>query len=483
MAGAYVSLYIRRTFSVPDLSRVPRLVLQIDYDDSFVAYLNGVEVARANVTGEPPTYNTRARFGHEASLGDASPQPVGVFDLSRFTHLLKPGNNVLAVQGHNKEFAGSSDFSVIPSLFGGEAPAPPAPPALPIGPDATWRYLKGTQEPPSNWAAIGFDSSTWLEGPSGFGYGDGDDSTLLDDMEGRYVSVYFRRAFTVPDQLRIRRLVLSVDYDDAFVAYLNGVEVARANVNGTPPRYNVQAARDHEASSGDNSPQPVEQFDISWAIGWLVQGTNVLAVQGHNIDPDVSSDFSFIVSLAAAEISPADVSFHIAPGDVWSYFNGAAEPPPGWAAPGFDDSAWLAGRSGFGYGDGDDATILAGMQGNYLTVYARRAFTVDAPDAVNRMFLSMDYDDGFVAYLNGVEIARVAVSGDPPPHDAPATASHGASRDTLGPQPVAIVDISAFIHLLVPGVNVLAVQGHNTSLTDPDFSLIPGLLGARASPD
>jgi hypothetical protein len=38
-----------------------------------------------------------------------------------------------------------------------------------------------------------------------------------------------------------------MDYDDAFVAYINGIEVARANINGSPPAYNSTAISDTEA--------------------------------------------------------------------------------------------------------------------------------------------------------------------------------------------------------------------------------------------
>ncbi|MHC4295806.1 MAG: hypothetical protein ACYS7Y_00750, partial [Planctomycetota bacterium] len=34
----------------------------------------------------------------------------------------------------------------------------------------TWRYFKGTVEPPANWNDLGFDDSSWLLGPTGIGY-------------------------------------------------------------------------------------------------------------------------------------------------------------------------------------------------------------------------------------------------------------------------------------------------------------------------
>jgi hypothetical protein len=167
------------------------------------------------------------------------------------------------------------------------------PQTLPIQEGDVWRYFKGTEEPPTDWNTVGFDDSGWLVDSSGFGYGDGDDATVLSDMQGTYISVYLRKEFTVAVPSTVE---LSMDYDDSFVAYLNGVEVARANVTVTPLAYDTAADSDHEASRGDiySNPQPVEHFVIG--PSQLVVGTNVLAIQGHNKSLG-SSDFSLIPTL------------------------------------------------------------------------------------------------------------------------------------------------------------------------------------------
>ena len=51
-------------------------------------------------------------------------------------------------------------------------------------------YFVGTQEPPATWRDVGFDDSAWGTGPSGFGYGDGDDATFV-----QAGSVYLRFEF------------------------------------------------------------------------------------------------------------------------------------------------------------------------------------------------------------------------------------------------------------------------------------------------
>lgn len=153
-------------------------------------------------------------------------------------------------------------------------------------------------------------------------------------------------------------------------------------------------------------------------------------------------------------------------GATWRYYKGTQAPPADWQTRAFDDASWLTGTVGFGYGDGDDATVLSDMQGQYLSLYARRDFDVLNPDRVAGLVLGVDYDDGFVAYLNGQEVWRRNVSGSPPGHTTPADGEHEAGT-------LAYVDLDP--SLLVPGTNVLAIQGHNASLASDDFTLIPVL--------
>ncbi len=131
----------------------------------------------------------------------------------------------------------------------GECLSSTAPP-LPILAGATWKYMKGTVEPtPTDltaWTRQTFDDQTWLSGASGFGYGAdcvASRATLLTDMQNGYVSVYLRHAFFVSNPGRVTALTLTVDYDDAFVAYINGTEVARRNVTRQPAAPNGRRGR------------------------------------------------------------------------------------------------------------------------------------------------------------------------------------------------------------------------------------------------
>ena len=153
-----------------------------------------------------------------------------------------------------------------------------------------WRYIIPSFAVETGWNTNEFDVSNWDEGPGGFGYGDGDDGTIIDPA----ISVYFRRNFSVSDLTKLSSAVLSADYDDGFVAYLNGHEIGRSyNLSepGTFVPYDETTTYDHEASLY-NGGLP-ESFTLdSLALGsFLTNGENVFAVQIHNVGIN-SSDMS-----------------------------------------------------------------------------------------------------------------------------------------------------------------------------------------------
>lgn len=151
----------------------------------------------------------------------------------------------------------------------------------------TWKYHIGESEPPSNWRYIDFDDTDWLEGPSGFGYGDEDDSTIVEGA----ISLYIRKSFELDNIDNIQQALLHVDYDDGFVAYINGIEIARANINGNPPLFNQTAITYKEAQMYQGGFP--EKFVIDDIQTLLKSGKNVISIQVHNNDIN-SSDLTII---------------------------------------------------------------------------------------------------------------------------------------------------------------------------------------------
>ncbi len=157
----------------------------------------------------------------------------------------------------------------------------------------SFRYEIPNQNTDENWMSSNFDDDEWSSGVSGFGYADGDDNTYI---AAGTIAVYLRKPFSVQDVSEISSLILDVDYDDGFVAYINGVEVARANINGTPPTYNTTTQIDHEAQiyTGGNP----DRFSIDNFQDILINGDNIFSIQVHNISNN-SSDMTIIPFLSA----------------------------------------------------------------------------------------------------------------------------------------------------------------------------------------
>ncbi len=159
-----------------------------------------------------------------------------------------------------------------------------------------WRYHIGLTAPPADWFEPNFDDSSWAEGPGGFGYGDDDDGTIINTTS----SVYLRINFDVQDLAQIEKAILLCDYDDAFVAYLNGQEIGRRGVSGYPPAYNQYADAQHEALLYEGQYPDELSFNKDQLSNFLFNGQNTLAIQVHNINTtssDLSSNFYLAVGL------------------------------------------------------------------------------------------------------------------------------------------------------------------------------------------
>ena len=108
--------------------------------------------------------------------------------------------------------------------------------------------------------------------------------------------------------------------------------------------------------------------------------------------------------------------------------------------------------------------------------YIRIPFTLANADFSN-LLLRVRYDDGFIAYLNGAEVARRNFTGEPRWNsvgsaDNPDAAAVGQTT----------IDISDYVGLLGPGANLLAIHGLNGTIDSSDFLISVELVGRRAEP-
>jgi hypothetical protein len=175
-----------------------------------------------------------------------------------------------------------------------------------------WQYLVPSGKSTMDWRIEGFDASNWKTGASGFGFGDNDDQTVLTITN----SLYIRKEFQVANVETIQKLILHVDFDDAFAAFINGKLVAAENVSFTNRDYeNALVSGSHEAQIYQGLPPTAYVIEVP--SEYLRNGKNVLAIQGYNSGAS-SSDFSLIPFLTLGSTSfttsetPEFISFETA---------------------------------------------------------------------------------------------------------------------------------------------------------------------------
>src|SRR5882672_1903468 len=116
-----------------------------------------------------------------------------------------------------------------------------------ISTNSVWRFRRGNSEassPTNAWRTVGFDdvSAGFVNAPAPFWYGDVyPGGTQLTDMLNSYSTVFLRHTFTVGNAAQVASLRLRAFIDDGFVAWINGVEVARTNVSAASVAYDTLA--------------------------------------------------------------------------------------------------------------------------------------------------------------------------------------------------------------------------------------------------
>ena len=155
-----------------------------------------------------------------------------------------------------------------------------------------------------------------------------------------------------------------------------------------------------------------------------------------------------------------------------------------WTKEGFDDSQWAPGTTPIGY-DADGvysiATPISEMRYNHTTLYLRISFEVAGPEEIEGLGLGLFYDDGFVAYLNGQEVARSTTVGGSPGIPLP----FNITCENRSPEPTDYqwFNVMAYADRLVSGTNWLAIQGINTTAESSDFVISARLVGAWGGSD
>ncbi|MCP4452719.1 MAG: hypothetical protein GY809_14750 [Planctomycetes bacterium] len=179
--------------------------------------------------------------------------------------------------------------------------------------DAPKRVWVPTDDSVTEWTGAGagfFDDSAWLssEGlPGGVGFDRNTEydpfiSLHLDAEMQSSAGCYVRVPFVASRTLNTYDvLLMRIQYDDGFVAYLNGQEVARRNVTGDPA-WNTTAS----ASRNDTGATLFETIDLSAFLPHMRRAENILAIHGMNVSAR-SSDFLISVELTAGKGTPIEI--------------------------------------------------------------------------------------------------------------------------------------------------------------------------------
>jgi len=329
---------------------------------------------------------------------------------------------------------------------------------------AAWKYWDQGGDLGTAWRGT-FDDATWPSGAGPLGYGESYLRTTVGygpSASNKHITTYFRRAFAVDDPAAVTSITGELMFDDGAVIYLNGTRIAAASM----PSGTVTAAT---RSTGHEANNAYTTYDWTAHRALLVAGTNVIAVEVHQADP-TSSDLVFDLALTMETHAPPVELEELARGSSWSYWDLGGTPQAGWQTQGYGTGDWRRGNGPLGYGESYLATTVSygpSASNKYITTYFTTRITVDNPSAVTSMIGEVMWDDGFVVYLNGVEIHRAAM-----PAGTIAAGTLAAGHEANGYE---TFDWTSKKHLLVPGRNNLAVEVHQQAASSSDLVFDLGL--------
>jgi acid phosphatase type 7 len=154
-------------------------------------------------------------------------------------------------------------------------------------------------------------------------------------------------------------------------------------------------------------------------------------------------------------------------GSSWKYWaNSQANFQSNWETTSYNDAAWPSGTGELGYGDGDEATCIPAASpvtgtlclptGNkWPTYYFRTVINIPDPTIYTNFSFNIKRDDGFVVYINGVEVSRNNLAAGAVSYGTPATS---AVED-------AVVSFTVATSAFVSGNNTIAVEMHQATVS------------------
>ena len=401
------------------------------------------------------------------------------------------------------------------------------------------RALVPTADIGESWRGTNYDDSTWTSGNTGAGYDQGTNyipAIALDlgaAMSNLNATAYLRVPFNVTDPALYKALTLRLRYDDGFVAYLNGTEIARRN---SPPT-NIW----NSAATANHGPPPPGALMENFESGTAQFTTNQYGVPLGPVPviqpagAGTTGNFFRLLhdgnngafnSVAFRQTAPglfqtitADFDFRMAnsannPADGWSFMliptktygtngPGVNTQPQGIEEPNFP-GVFSVGIDVYPHGTQNDVSVHWNAGEKVNVTMPRPAYEL-VNNQFHHMKVTLQHVQGgarvtvtLTFNVNGAPSApytpidNLFVAGLDP-YDcrvqfAARTGglNHGLDLDNLNvqfsPPPGLIAfedfDVTLALAALVPGANLLAIHGLNLTASDSDFLMAPEIVGS-----
>lgn len=335
----------------------------------------------------------------------------------------------------------------------------------------------------ATWTAPAFNDSAWRAGSNGVGYQTYVPGFSMKNIRANSGVCDLATADSVLANPALQAAVFSETRN--VVNYLNTGSGAHFGADVTFPGFTIGADVENfvlEATGIITIPTSGSwTFGVNSDDGFRVTiGANTLSYPSPRGPGDTLATFTlaagdYPVRLVFYECGGgSEVEFFAAPG-AYAGFNAA------FRLVGDTANAGLTVKSlpnGGANSSGLRSLIATDVQTQMLSrassAYLRVPFTVADPAALSSLTLRMKYDDGFVAYLNGTEIAR---------RNAPATVQWNSFATSNRPVTNAAdfedIDVTGRLNLLAAGANVLAIHGLNDALGSSEFLVLAELVENR----
>ena len=464
-SNRHLTSYARTTFDLSDVSSATGLTLLIRGADGAAVFVNG-QLA----------YNDNLPAALEPDLGALSARDTAAKDIVReFRVPLTPGQlvtgtNVVAVEFH--KYAANSTYLAFSAELSADATlGVTAPPAAPASLTTT---VAGTGV-----------QLAWSASAGAASYEVRRDGTLIATVTGT------AHTDAAPGVGTFSYTVRAVD---AGGRASGDSPVAQATVNAPPP------PPDTTAPSVPAKPVAGAITSTTVALTWP-PATDTVGVAGYRVvrngtviattpvpsftDSGLSPATAYTYKVSAYDAAgnesargtglkvttaaPAGTNV-LGPATTWSFTDTRVDLGATWKDPGYAVSVplWRSGVPQFGFGDGDEATVV-GRGGTtsstgVITWYFRTSFEVANPAVVNALAAGLVRDDGAVVFVNGVEVFRSNLPAGPLGFTTKASTNLGGADERTP------VSFSVPPSALVAGTNVIAVELHNVGPTNSDAS-------------